>query len=251
MFYWLSNSNKKAFTLAEVLITLGIIGVVAALTLPTLMANIKAIENANRLKKMMSAMNNGVKLSKAKYDIDFSNIDAYCNANSANDNPNERHSACAIMNGILSNAKYYYGTDDLIMKDGQPYKISASYVTGLPSMINFSKNPTYVLSDGSIIMFSSSLGQQPCTGTDIKSATRKSNGHGTACYGLIDVNGVNGPNKEVKCSKGKNNQYEGGKPETENCVVYNNDVNDVYPFAVFDDRVELTTSAGVYVLTKK
>ena len=28
--------NKKAFTLAEVLITLGIIGVVAALTLPTL-----------------------------------------------------------------------------------------------------------------------------------------------------------------------------------------------------------------------
>ena len=30
---------KKAFTLAEVLITLGIIGVVAAITLPTLIAN--------------------------------------------------------------------------------------------------------------------------------------------------------------------------------------------------------------------
>ena len=30
------NSNKYAFTLAEVLITLGIIGVVAAMTLPTL-----------------------------------------------------------------------------------------------------------------------------------------------------------------------------------------------------------------------
>ncbi len=32
---------KKAFTLAEVLITLGIIGVVAALTLPSLITNYK------------------------------------------------------------------------------------------------------------------------------------------------------------------------------------------------------------------
>ena len=31
--------NKKGFTLAEVLITLGIIGVVAALTIPTLVQN--------------------------------------------------------------------------------------------------------------------------------------------------------------------------------------------------------------------
>lgn len=35
----MNNFRKKAFTLAEVLITLGIIGVVAALTMPTLMAN--------------------------------------------------------------------------------------------------------------------------------------------------------------------------------------------------------------------
>ncbi len=31
--------NKKAFTLAEVLITLGIIGIVAAMTIPTLVAD--------------------------------------------------------------------------------------------------------------------------------------------------------------------------------------------------------------------
>ncbi len=33
--------KSAAFTLAEVLITLGIIGVVAAMTIPTLIANIK------------------------------------------------------------------------------------------------------------------------------------------------------------------------------------------------------------------
>lgn len=32
---------KPAFTLAEVLITLGVIGIVAAMTLPTLIANYK------------------------------------------------------------------------------------------------------------------------------------------------------------------------------------------------------------------
>ena len=33
------KKNKSAFTLAEVLITLGIIGVVAAMTIPTLVQN--------------------------------------------------------------------------------------------------------------------------------------------------------------------------------------------------------------------
>lgn len=36
---------RKAFTLAEVIITLGIIGVVAAMTLPTLL---KATDNSNQ-----------------------------------------------------------------------------------------------------------------------------------------------------------------------------------------------------------
>lgn len=42
---------KNAFTLAEVLITLGIIGVVAAMTLPTLIANYQKQVYANGLKK--------------------------------------------------------------------------------------------------------------------------------------------------------------------------------------------------------
>ncbi len=39
--------RKTGFTLAEVLITLGIIGVVAAMTIPTLMTNIKAAKDEN------------------------------------------------------------------------------------------------------------------------------------------------------------------------------------------------------------
>ena len=57
------NSRKVAFTLAEVLITLGIIGVVAALTMPALITNIqdriqaKRIENINqKLSKVTDKM---------------------------------------------------------------------------------------------------------------------------------------------------------------------------------------------------
>ena len=42
---------KRAFTLAEVLITLGIIGIVAALTIPTLIGDYRNKERSVRLKK--------------------------------------------------------------------------------------------------------------------------------------------------------------------------------------------------------
>ncbi|MBO6088498.1 prepilin-type N-terminal cleavage/methylation domain-containing protein [bacterium] len=42
------NSKKSAFTLAEVLITLGVIGVVAAITMPTVIANINERVNSER-----------------------------------------------------------------------------------------------------------------------------------------------------------------------------------------------------------
>ena len=55
------KSRRIAFTLAEVLITLGIIGVVAALTLPTLIANYQKQVWVNQLKKTYSTLNEGVK----------------------------------------------------------------------------------------------------------------------------------------------------------------------------------------------
>lgn len=48
--------KKRAFTLAEVLITLGIIGVVAALTMPSLIAKYKERETVVKLKKMYSVI---------------------------------------------------------------------------------------------------------------------------------------------------------------------------------------------------
>lgn len=46
--------NRKAFTLAEVLVTLAIIGVVAALIVPAMVKNIDKVKNKNAFKKIYS-----------------------------------------------------------------------------------------------------------------------------------------------------------------------------------------------------
>ena len=58
---------KPAFTLAEVLITLGIIGVVAAMTLPALVGHYKKVEASSRLKKFNSAMEQAIRLGEIEY----------------------------------------------------------------------------------------------------------------------------------------------------------------------------------------
>ena len=55
---------KKTFTLAEVLITLTIIGVIAVITVPLVMANHKKTEYSAKLKKFYSQMNNAIKLAE-------------------------------------------------------------------------------------------------------------------------------------------------------------------------------------------
>lgn len=57
--------KKIAFTLAEVLITLGIIGVVAAMTLPTLIANYDKKVTAAKVKKAYSELLNAIRMSEA------------------------------------------------------------------------------------------------------------------------------------------------------------------------------------------
>lgn len=56
--------NKKAFTLAEVLITLGIIGVVAAMTLPSVIGNYQKKQTAVQLSKFYTVMQQAIRMSE-------------------------------------------------------------------------------------------------------------------------------------------------------------------------------------------
>ena len=62
--------KRPAFTLAEVLITLGIIGVVAALTLPSLITKYRNQAYVTQLKKTVSTLEQGFQLMKADDGVD-------------------------------------------------------------------------------------------------------------------------------------------------------------------------------------
>lgn len=65
VFHPAEQSKKFGFTLAEVLITLGIIGVVAALTMPSLIANYQKKQTVSKLQKDMATVQQAIKMSEA------------------------------------------------------------------------------------------------------------------------------------------------------------------------------------------
>lgn len=67
-------TKRLGFTLAEVLITLGIIGVVAAMTIPTLMNQTGGAEYKTGYKKMISVLNQVITMNIALNGDDFSTL---------------------------------------------------------------------------------------------------------------------------------------------------------------------------------
>ena len=61
------GAGEAAFTLAEVLITLGIIGVVAAITIPTLVQNYRQHVVETRLQKFYTTFNQAITMAEAQY----------------------------------------------------------------------------------------------------------------------------------------------------------------------------------------
>lgn len=70
------KNNRFGFTLAEVLITLGIIGVVAAMTIPTLVGNYKYMVLQTQFKKAYSDLNQASKLFQVHNGISVSDFAA-------------------------------------------------------------------------------------------------------------------------------------------------------------------------------
>ncbi|MBQ8460712.1 type II secretion system protein [bacterium] len=73
------GGKKVAFTLAEVLITIGIIGIVAAMTIPSLMTKIYKHQTESRLKDSFAIMANAVKLAEEEQGVGFDMTDVVKN----------------------------------------------------------------------------------------------------------------------------------------------------------------------------
>ena len=232
-------AKKAAFTLAEILITLGIIGIVAAMTIPTIAANVVGHKYRNQYKKTMSTISQAVRLNKANYDWDFADATAECDArNYWTDTSDRKMTACAIFNSNLSAITNHYNNMN-VLTNKYGYKFNGKTIgvyTGYDAYI------IYQLADGSIFGFGgAAIGRNGGCSLPIgkKAILNYSMQH---CGGFIDVNGFSLPNEEIKCSVGKTS-----RDVDADCIVKNKDVKDVYPIIYHDSTVEPATNAAKYV----
>lgn len=233
------KKTYSAFTLAEVLITLGVIGVVAAMTLPTVFADIKATRFKTQFKKTLSVVNQGVTLSRAKWDLDFASFDpnSYNKSGDGLNYKSYHNIFIGTLKGTSLSGNCYPGYSGSDCKD---------YDSSLTSYA-FSTMSTFQFLDGSEIyipyMNLDTHGSANINGCLKTSPDRN-------CYGWIDVNGYkNGPNKEVKCSDGtKKLVTESGYAD---CTVDSKSLTDVYPVWFHDGMVEALTNASRAALGAK
>ena len=232
------RTKKFGFTLAEVLITLGIIGVVAAMTIPTLISNTNSAKFRSQYKKTLSTLNQAALMGTAQYDLDFASLTGGTSCGGTSD-PKVEASICALINGTLSGATY-------LEKDGIKVNGSGTYNpsgNGIPS----DWNAAYQLADGS--MFAFNTGAAGCTlevGEDVT-------GLANTCKGFIDVNGPTLPNKAVVCQGSADSAGVGTESSTAGtCIVRNNaaDMGDIFPVVFHDGTVEPLTDAARYVLNQ-
>lgn len=227
--------KRKGFTLAEVLITLGIIGVVAAMTIPTLIANVNGAKYRSQFKKTLSTLNQAGRMAQAQYGWSFADIKDR-NLICLTDNPEIDITMCALFNGTLAGATNLnkYGSTNMpaIMSE---YNYRPTMITfGLGSV--FYDQFAFLLADGSLITFNGYMCQEE--------------NYGNLCQGIIDVNGFSKPNKEVSCSSGKTKAITSPN-DTETCIVKNdaNHMTDIFPILYTSSKGVIPGSnAAAYVL---
>jgi len=215
------KSFRNGFTLAEVLITLGIIGVVAAMTMPTLMNSTNGAQYRTAYKKALSVLSQAVVLNVALDDYDLSQA-TETDATKAIDGTSASlyNMFNNRMNVVKTTASTTWG----------PTQGEGEAAT---NMFGNSSNYTLFFNDGITFTF-------PNNGNACKEDTKL---HGTQCYGVIDVNGEKNPNKIVTCD-GQTDYTKKG--EGDNCTVTN--PTDIYPVVMYDQTILPSTEAARAVL---
>ena len=190
---------KRGFTLAEVLITLAIIGVVAAISIPSVISNSQQQEFRTGLKKAISVLNSAITMNMAidgESPYDNANLFGYL----------MRH--MSVMKSTLNSQTYYYTMHG--SQGGQWYN-AVFYTTdgmrfdfrngGQVDFFPLHENPNISLCAGNLTNTNDGYAKYACGGCG--SYGLKSNSDGTTkppCLITVDVNGDRKPNPaNAKC----------------------------------------------------
>ena len=221
--------NNFAFTLAEVLITLAVIGVVASITLPNVIANINARSYAERQVNIAQKVTQAMEQMRAQGLLNQ-------NYNTTEDFVDELQKFLKIAKRCNSeHIRQCWTSDKIINGHGKEIDIATKAKTGKDLMLNTETNNVgLILADGaSIILNYNNKAKTYDIGDEVKSESVTINiGNGkTKEYGgyrttstdsvafVMDVNGSRGPNSEILAdNKPKDIRSFNGATFTLNCV---------------------------------
>lgn len=199
--------RRVAFTLAEVLITLGIIGVVAALTIPSLIAKYQDKVLIQQTKKAFSVFQNGLALASQDNGTPGDNSLTF---------PKDESSYFTVVKNL---SKYFNGSQ-VCLRSSQEGCSQFFYqcAQAVPTYNNageavynnsFTYTPKIILADGTIFAISSN--RKGCENTRYTGVNKNAAGeiiynddgtpstydyYSAICANIImDVNGVKGPNQ--------------------------------------------------------
>ena len=211
--------KKRAFTLAEVLITLAIIGVVAAISIPSVISNSQQQEFKTGLRKAVSVLNSAITMNMAidgESPYDNSNLMGYLMRHMAviETVPSiaSKYSVWSGNNsiGIGANAAFY-------TTDGMKFEIRKGNTN--PKIHPLYENSSIFVCIGNAISTDVPDGEAPYYCGGCGAYGLNSNADGTTkppCLIMVDVNGDRKPNpNNVNCKNqtcAKQNAYKFSDP---------------------------------------
>ena len=269
------------FTLAEVLITLGIIGVVAAMTMPTLINSTQGAQYKTAFKKSLTVLSQAVVMNIALNDYDLSQVVSGDNYNdsqpaggaaaantgaqtlydlfsnrlnivrTANTSEFQGDVGAATEYIIVSNtdkddyegfaANHGGGGNDAAQGTGGTNSFPDLSAADGSTTVKWPANLTMLFMNDGIT-FIFDNGQSNCQAANAGLGITDN-----YCFGFIDVNGQKAPNRVVRCDTAITEGSEGEDDYT--CTV--SSPTDIYPIAMYDQSIIPASAAARAVLYNK
>lgn len=267
------------FTLAEVLITLGIIGVVAAMTMPTLINSTQGAQYKTAFKKSLTVLSQAVVMNIALNDYDLSQVVSTAATNAtttagkttaatgaqslydlfSNRLNIVREAGSGAFVATAGDANQWIIVSDTDAEDYKTFATNhskgaaagvggsgaASTANSFPALTPGSKWPdelTFLfMNDGITFIFNNKQGN--CQQADAGIGVAADN----YCFGFVDVNGQKAPNRVVQCDTKSLKGTKGADDAT--CTVSN--PTDIYPIAMYNQSVIPASAAARAVLYNK
>ncbi len=248
--------RRQGFTLAEVLITLGIIGVVAAMTIPTLISNTNGAQFKTAYKKALSTLNQAILMNVALEDYDLTSLVAEPDSAKGADADgttsktmsyilrNRMQSATNITDTYEFPAKLEFTISNYTCTADDVDEIDGCTAEG--TEIDYNKEITLTEADWSVFAFADG------TAFAYNGKAANCSAKNDSCIGFIDVNGATNPNSPIACTQG----IEGGTGTPNGttsgaCQVEASGITDIYPVFLYGQTVEPGNDAARSVLFGK